>query len=40
MIQFDEHIFERGWFNHQLDDELQDLPRIVGIYPPPSKNDK
>ena len=20
MIQFDEHIFQRGWFNHQLDD--------------------
>ena len=19
MIQFDEHIFQRGWFNHQLD---------------------
>ncbi len=19
MIQFDEHIFEMGWFNHQLD---------------------
>ena len=20
MIQFDEHIFQMGWFNHQLDD--------------------
>ncbi len=20
MIQFDEHIFQKGWFNHQLDD--------------------
>ena len=20
MIQFDEHIFHQGWFNHQLDD--------------------
>ena len=25
MIQFDEHIFQRGWFNHQLD---SNLPRI------------
>ena len=22
MIQFDEYIFQRGWFNHQLDREL------------------
>ena len=22
MIQFDEHIFQMGWFNHQLDNKL------------------
>ena len=23
-LQFDEHIFQGGWFNHQLDDDLKD----------------
>ena len=23
MIQFDVHIFQMGWFNHQLDDDWQ-----------------
>jgi len=27
-VQFDEHIFQRGWFNHQLD-VIQ--PKIAGI---------
>ena len=39
MIQFDEHIFQMGWFNHQLDfprylgSDLgpQDLPTITGL---------
>ena len=22
MIQFDEHIFQMGWFNHQLEDDV------------------
>ena len=30
MIQFEEHIFQMGWFNHQLD--IGDLlPSYVGI---------
>ena len=27
-IQFDEHIFQRGWFNHQLDLFLFSLPSL------------
>ena len=34
MIQFDEHIFQGGWFNHQLDEDASpikkgDFPAIV-----------
>ena len=25
MIQFDEHIFQMGWFNHQLENDSQNL---------------
>ena len=25
MIQFDEHIFQMGWFNHQLDYVLSNM---------------
>ena len=28
MIQFDEHIFQMGWFNHQP--ELGVVPQIIG----------
>ena len=28
MIQFDEHIFQRGWFNHQLD-QLDNFVKMV-----------
>ena len=27
MIQFDDHIFQIGWFNHQLEGYLEDHPR-------------
>ena len=30
MIQFDEHIFQMGWFNHQADKVLQKLPLLKG----------
>ena len=28
---FDEHIFQRGWFNHQLDDKRKVLGDFVGL---------
>ena len=47
MIQFDEHIFRLGWFNHQLDEGLgslggigssdRDLPYMVMPYKLPGK---
>ena len=30
MIQFDEHIFQMGWFNHQLEKQLNLL--ILGTF--------
>ena len=30
MIQLDEHIFQMGWFNHQLDDD------VIGIFTVPT----
>ena len=31
MIQFDEHIFQMGWFNHQLDTNVWSFPGIFTI---------
>ena len=28
VIQFDEHVFQMGWFNHQLEDHQQNLKRL------------
>ena len=40
MIQFDEHIFQRGWFNHQLGDNITishpSEPNILYIQKNPS----
>ena len=33
MIQFDEHIFQMGWFNHQLGCNDPIYQRIKGIIP-------
>ena len=33
MIQFDEHIFQRGWFNHQLDDLKMYFLLKMGEFP-------
>ena len=30
MIQFDEHIFQVGWFNHQPDMDCEKLPKVLG----------
>ena len=40
MIQFDEHMFQMGWFNHQLviqgisftrSNHLQQLHKLIGV---------
>ena len=31
MIQFDEHIFQRGWFNHQLYSFIWRFPTIKAL---------
>ena len=28
MIQFDDHIFQMGWFNHQLENDFCDFSRL------------
>ena len=30
IIQFDEHIFQMGWFNHQLENHKRVLEEIIG----------
>ena len=32
MIQFDEHIFQMGWFNHQPVVVLRDFPYISALF--------
>ena len=32
MIQFDEHIFQMGWFNHQLEKKTQHPGRIFFLF--------
>ena len=32
MIQFDEHIFQIGWFNHQLESDAMCKALVVEIY--------
>ena len=32
MIQFDEHIFQMGWFNHQLVDVLLTFDTCLGDF--------
>ena len=34
MIQFDEHIFSSGWFNHQLESSLLGVPFFLVVLPP------
>ena len=29
MIQFDEHMFQRGWFNHQPDDHAEHPMELI-----------
>ena len=29
MIQFDEHIFQMGWFNHQLEKHRKQIPLMA-----------
>ena len=31
MIQFDEHIFPMGWFNHQLDNVSPDFAHFLSL---------
>ena len=31
MIQFDEHIFQRGWFNHQLEGLIEGYKGTIGF---------
>ena len=38
MIQFDEHIFQMGWFNHQLVDFLSRYPGQNFIVTRPSRS--
>ena len=32
MIQFDEHIFQMGWFNHQLEINGMNMPRYLDVF--------